>query len=671
MTSAPLNQFYRTYNLTDFETYSLRDSERTSGAASAPSRGVTTYTQYHLIDLMGVDYLMLSLPFYIAAFALETYIAVYAHDKELRHKPTFAGSLVNLGQGVLMFLCAKIAIFTYRTPMYSWTYNNFRVTDAWVGLDSPNQQWRAIVGPDSTVVLECKSWAYCLGSWWLCFLLIDFFYYCWHRAAHWYSWLWAAHFMHHSTEEYNLSVTLREPVPLTEFLIPLEYTIMVLGVAVFGFPMTFTSAIAMNDTLYMNSLHTELVDPLPWCETVFMSASLHRVHHARNLRALGKNYGSVFSIWDRLFGTYEPERLFGQTQYIGETASPTGITRTGNPTEEPLLHGAEATEKADVRDLVPTKPIFYGRWLTEHKADDHEPLRYGVIPQFHNWDMAWANVHHWHYIFFVQSKWDGLLAPFRHWTPPNSKCPPMSATSKINSVMQPQGNALHSGWTLYLLIQFTLFATVSFYYLSSCEKFSQNLLQSFYATDQLACEHAISVDDCQEALGPLASLFGAEKLVSSLLQIGVFAFGMWTMSNFGAILMGTERVREKLHASLMAHDELQKEQVKEQPLKEELDYQNRLVRFEAVRHGAVVCIAIWIGDILITGPKPTALSSGMIRFCITYFCLQMALLMSVCLASHTRIGVQSMLQRRLVKYGTKAQDHSASDHSASASFLGS
>merc|ERR1719201_1518620 len=70
----------------------------------------------------------------------------------------------------------------------------------------------------------------------------------------------------------------------------------------------------------MNSMHTELVDPLPWYEMVFMSASLHRIHHARNLRALSKNYGSVFSIWDRMLGTYEPEWIFGQTQYVGVTA---------------------------------------------------------------------------------------------------------------------------------------------------------------------------------------------------------------------------------------------------------------------------------------------------------------------------------------------------------------
>merc|ERR1719446_1301642 len=102
----------------------------------------------------------------------------------------------------------------------------------------------------------------------------------------------------------------------------------------------------------MNSLHTELVDPLPWYEIVFMSASLHRVHHARNLRALSKNYGSVFSIWDRLFRTYEPEWIFGQTQYVGVSAADMERERQAKPITGSTVSAADMERERQAKPIT-------------------------------------------------------------------------------------------------------------------------------------------------------------------------------------------------------------------------------------------------------------------------------------------------------------------------------
>lgn len=137
--------------------------------------------------------------------------------------------------------------------------------------------------------------------WVAAFVIYDFFYYWKHRMGHEMSILWAAHVVHHSSEDYNLTTALRQTsgAMLTWiFFLPLA----VLGVK----PEWFVTIAALN-LVYQFWVHTQHIDRLGWMEKVFVTPSNHRVHHAQNRAYIDKNYGGVFIIWDRLFGTFEDE----------------------------------------------------------------------------------------------------------------------------------------------------------------------------------------------------------------------------------------------------------------------------------------------------------------------------------------------------------------------------
>jgi sterol desaturase/sphingolipid hydroxylase (fatty acid hydroxylase superfamily) len=138
--------------------------------------------------------------------------------------------------------------------------------------------------------------------WVLAFFALDFLYYWWHRLSHRVNWLWAAHVVHHSSEDFNLSVALRQSV-LTPFTIwPFFLLLALAGVP----PVVYASLYAFN-LLYQFWIHSPLVGRLGWFELVFNTPSQHRVHHAVNARYLDKNYGGTLAVWDRLFGTFEVE----------------------------------------------------------------------------------------------------------------------------------------------------------------------------------------------------------------------------------------------------------------------------------------------------------------------------------------------------------------------------
>ncbi|MDH4610183.1 sterol desaturase family protein [Pseudomonas sp. BN102] len=141
-----------------------------------------------------------------------------------------------------------------------------------------------------------------LWVWLLAFVFYDFCYYWNHRLGHERNLLWAAHSVHHQSEEYNLSTALRQTS--TGFLIG---WIFYLPMAVAGVPpLVFLTVGALN-LLYQFWVHTRHVPKLGWFEWVFITPSNHRVHHAQNPVYMDRNYGGVFIIWDRLFGTFQEE----------------------------------------------------------------------------------------------------------------------------------------------------------------------------------------------------------------------------------------------------------------------------------------------------------------------------------------------------------------------------
>ena len=141
-----------------------------------------------------------------------------------------------------------------------------------------------------------------LALWALAAIAWDFLYYWFHRFSHEISILWAAHAVHHQSEEYNLSTALRQTS--TGFLFG---WIFYLPLFVIGFPLEVVLTVNAVNLLYQFWVHTRLIGRLGPLEAVMMTPSHHRVHHAQNERYIDKNYGGMFIVWDRLFGTYEPE----------------------------------------------------------------------------------------------------------------------------------------------------------------------------------------------------------------------------------------------------------------------------------------------------------------------------------------------------------------------------
>ncbi|ANI57315.1 sterol desaturase family protein [Pseudomonas sp. DR 5-09] len=138
--------------------------------------------------------------------------------------------------------------------------------------------------------------------WVFAFVFYDFCYYWLHRMGHERNILWAAHSVHHQSEDYNLSTALRQTS--TGFLLS---WIFYLPMAVLGVPLLVFVSVAALNLLYQFWVHTRHIPKLSWFEWCFVTPSNHRAHHAQNALYMDRNYGGVFIIWDRLFGSFQEE----------------------------------------------------------------------------------------------------------------------------------------------------------------------------------------------------------------------------------------------------------------------------------------------------------------------------------------------------------------------------
>jgi sterol desaturase/sphingolipid hydroxylase (fatty acid hydroxylase superfamily) len=163
-------------------------------------------------------------------------------------------------------------------------------------------------------------------SWWSWILILfaeDFCYYWFHRISHENRFFWASHVVHHSSQKYNLSTALRQTWSGSFFSF-----IFWIPLAIIGFhPIMILIQMSIS-LLYQYWIHTELIDKLPkWFEAIFNTPSHHRVHHATNPQYLDRNHAGIFIIWDRIFGTFEPEvekPVYGLVKNI-ETNNPVKV----------------------------------------------------------------------------------------------------------------------------------------------------------------------------------------------------------------------------------------------------------------------------------------------------------------------------------------------------------
>lgn len=150
----------------------------------------------------------------------------------------------------------------------------------------------------SLELMDASHWF----TWVLAMVLYDFCYYWLHRLGHERIILWAAHVAHHQSEDYNLTTALRQTS--TGFLLGWIFYLPMFAV---GIPAEVVVTVASINLIYQYWVHTEHIPKLGWYEWFFVTASNHRVHHAQNDVYMDRNYGGLFILWDRLFGTFQEE----------------------------------------------------------------------------------------------------------------------------------------------------------------------------------------------------------------------------------------------------------------------------------------------------------------------------------------------------------------------------
>ncbi|MCW1383234.1 sterol desaturase family protein [Novosphingobium sp. KCTC 2891] len=231
-----------------------------------------------------IDVVVYAIPFFILLIVLEMLWAARRRPEAYEPADTLTSLALGLGSTIAGALTAGLV---YAGALWLWDHRVATLPWTW--------------------------WA-----WIACFLLDDFNYYWAHRTGHRVRWFWASHVNHHSSQHYNLSTALRQT--WTGF-VALSF-IFRIWPALIGFPPAMIVTVGAVNLVYQFWIHTEAVGRFPrWFEAVFNTPSHHRVHHATNPLYLDRNYAGVLIVWDRLFGSFQPE--------LGEDAPGVGRIRYG------------------------------------------------------------------------------------------------------------------------------------------------------------------------------------------------------------------------------------------------------------------------------------------------------------------------------------------------------
>ena len=215
-----------------------------------------------------MDIILFSIPFFIGLIAVELVVDRIRETGYYR----LNDAISSLNAGIF----SRVTIIFWRlapVAMYFWVHEN------WALFEIPINPY----------------------TWVIAFVCYDFFYYWYHRISHERNLFWAAHVVHHSSEEYNLTTALRQSSG------SLLNWIFYLPMAIAGIEPVQIATVAALNLVYQFWVHSRHVPKLGWYEKWFITPSNHRVHHAVNDEYIDKNYGGVFIIWDRMFGTFQEE----------------------------------------------------------------------------------------------------------------------------------------------------------------------------------------------------------------------------------------------------------------------------------------------------------------------------------------------------------------------------
>ena len=219
---------------------------------------------------MGTNYMALAIPFFIVSMILEVVISYFRKDKLYRFNDSISNLSNGLGQQAIGVFSRVFAMYCY-----TWFYNNYSLQ----------------------LISENTPLNFCIAM-----VVADFAYYWFHRASHRTNILVGSHVVHHQSEEYNLSVAMRQSW-LTRFYSWFFY----LPLAFIGAsPETFMTVMSFV-IIYQFWVHTQYIGKLGFLEYFLVTPSHHRVHHGRNPKYVDRNHGAILIIWDKLFGTFQEE----------------------------------------------------------------------------------------------------------------------------------------------------------------------------------------------------------------------------------------------------------------------------------------------------------------------------------------------------------------------------
>ncbi len=214
--------------------------------------------------------ILYAIPFFVISIGLELYGSIKESKNSYETKDAITSISMGLGNVFLGFLNKGLVLFAFML-----IYENFRIF---------------------TIPF----------AWWSFILLLfadDIAYYWFHRISHENRLFWASHVVHHSSEHYNLSTALRQTWSGGFYTF-----IFWLWLPLIGFHPGMILLQMSVSLLYQFWIHTEAIDKMPkWFEAVMNTPSHHRVHHGSNPLYLDRNHAGIFIIWDKVFGTFQPE----------------------------------------------------------------------------------------------------------------------------------------------------------------------------------------------------------------------------------------------------------------------------------------------------------------------------------------------------------------------------
>lgn len=272
-----------------------------------------------------MDYIALSVPVFFLLIGLELLYGIVKNIKLYRLNDAITNLSCGIGQQVLG---AYFKILSF--GLYVWIFEYTRI----------------YTFPD--------TWY----TWLLLFFGVDFAYYWFHRLSHEINAIWATHIVHHQSEEYNLSVALRQSwfqtIFSSWFYVPLAF----LGFS----PLMIVTVVAFN-TLYQFWIHTKAIRKMPrLIEWIFNTPSHHRVHHGTNPLYIDRNHAGSLIIWDRMFGTFQEE----QEEVIYGITTP---LRSWNPLWANFHYWVELGKKAGQTQHWSDKIKFFIKPPGWHPAD--------------------------------------------------------------------------------------------------------------------------------------------------------------------------------------------------------------------------------------------------------------------------------------------------------------